>query len=86
MAGDTRGQRTKELQLAIAWNKYDRATSEILTNQTIPNWSDVDLDDALRNALRRMSINFIDILVQYGASLDRLRRLINVGDLYEDMV
>lgn len=86
MNDDKRGQKTKKLQLAIAWNKYDRVINDILTNQTASDWSDVDLDDALRNAFRRNSINFIDILIEYGASFQRLRRLINIADLYKDLV
>ena len=86
MNNDERGQRTTRLQLAIAWNKYDRVTNDILTNETIPHWLDVDLDDALKSALRRNSINFIDILIGYGASFERLRRSVDVEDLYKAKV
>ena len=86
MNDDIRAQKTKKLQLAIAWNKYDQVTNDILTNETVLGWSDVDLDDGLKSALRRNSLNFVDILIEYGASFERLQRLIDVTDLYKDLV
>lgn len=86
MVDDQREQKKKKLRLAIAWNKYDRVTHDILANQDCSYRSDTDLDDALRNALHRNSINFVDILIAYGASFQRLQRLINITDFYKDLV
>ncbi|CAF4094653.1 unnamed protein product, partial [Adineta steineri] len=69
-------QRT-QLRLAVAWNKYDLVTKDTL--------KDRDLDDALVNALRRYSVNFVDIFVERNASFERLQRLFNITSFYIDL-
>jgi hypothetical protein len=38
MAKESKIQRVKELRLAIAWNEFDHAQNEILTEKTIISW------------------------------------------------
>ncbi|CAF4040031.1 unnamed protein product, partial [Rotaria sordida] len=76
-------QNSKKLKLAMAWNKYDKVAQDILTTQSATDWPDLQLDDALREALLKNSVNFVELLAEYGASFERLRRLINISDLYK---
>ncbi|CAF1285285.1 unnamed protein product [Adineta steineri] len=47
--------------------------------------NDRDLDDALVNALRRYSVNFVDIFIERNASFERLQRLFNITSFYIDL-
>lgn len=44
------------------------------------------LDDALSVAFRLKSIYMIDLLIEYGASIESLRRSIEIDELYKNMV
>ncbi|CAF1601255.1 unnamed protein product [Rotaria sp. Silwood1] len=44
---------------------------------------DSQLDSALSDALRHESVQFVELLVEQGASFDRLRRIIKIDDLYK---
>ncbi|CAF1513803.1 unnamed protein product, partial [Rotaria sordida] len=46
-------------------------------------WTDDQLDNALIHAIQHGSVQFVELLVERGASFDRLRRLINIEDLYK---
>lgn len=83
---DDKSWKTKKLKLAVAWNKYDLVENDILNNQNIMEWSRLELDNALKDALYRNSITFIEILIECGASFERLQRLINLKDIYQNIV
>ena len=55
-----------------AWKKFDYAQNYILTDETISKWKDNDLCQALFDALRRDYVDFVHLLIEYGASLDKL--------------
>jgi hypothetical protein len=57
-----------------------------LNNENVSDWSHLELDNALRVALRRTSVTFIEMLIEYGASFERLQRLINMKDIYRNIV
>ncbi|CAF1523283.1 unnamed protein product [Adineta ricciae] len=78
-------QKSKRLKLAMAWNKYDTVATTILENQTLVDWPDLQLDDCLREAVRLNSVYFVELLVEGGASFERLRRLIRITDMYKDI-
>lgn len=44
---------------------------------------DNQLDFALVNAMQHASVQFVELLIEQGASFDRLRRLIVINDLYK---
>ncbi|UJR10974.1 hypothetical protein I4U23_015159 [Adineta vaga] len=77
-------QRITELKLAMAWNKFDRIQRNILTDKTIFQWTDLELDQALRDSIRMNNIRCADLLIEYGASFDRLPRLNLLEKLYQD--
>ncbi len=41
------------------------------------------MDSALNDALRHDSVQFFELLLEQGASIDRLRRMIKINDLYK---
>jgi hypothetical protein len=47
---------------------------------------EAQLDSALCEALHHDSVRFVQLLVDQGASCDRLRRLINIAELYKKTV
>ncbi|CAF1353872.1 unnamed protein product, partial [Rotaria sordida] len=61
-----------ELILAIAWNRFDYAREYLLTDKTRPNYTEGDLNRALRNALYHSHIDFIELLLDFGASFKNL--------------
>ncbi|CAF0904240.1 unnamed protein product [Adineta steineri] len=61
--------------------KKSKLDDAIMTAQL----NDRDLDDALTNALRRYSINFVDICIERNASFERLQRLFNITSFYTDL-
>ncbi|CAF1559561.1 unnamed protein product [Didymodactylos carnosus] len=67
----------EELGLAMAWDKFGKSA---------PNHNlflkDSELDSALRDALKRDSVQFVELLLEYGASFDRLRRDTEINKLY----
>ncbi|CAF1379477.1 unnamed protein product [Rotaria sp. Silwood1] len=72
-----RNRRTVELKLAIAWHKFNYAQKYLLTDTTISNWKEDDLQRALFNALHRGHVDFVELLIEFGASLEKLTN----GDL-----
>ena len=38
LTDNEQARKSKKLKLAMAWNKYDIVTKEILTNQTVADW------------------------------------------------
>ncbi|CAF4047534.1 unnamed protein product, partial [Rotaria sp. Silwood1] len=74
----------QKLKLAMAWNKFDLAVSDMLIDENVKTqWTDVQLDSALTDAIQHGSVQFVELLIEQGASFDRLRRLINIKDLYK---
>lgn len=67
--------------LAMSWRKYNQ-----LINNTSVTWSDIDLDDLLAHALSQNAIHCIEMLIDYGASFDRVRRCIDINNLYSHLV
>ncbi|CAF4990223.1 unnamed protein product [Rotaria sp. Silwood1] len=61
-----------ELILAIAWNRFDYAREYLLTDTTRPNYTERDLHRALLNALDHGHIDFIELLLDFGASFKNL--------------
>ncbi|CAF1264374.1 unnamed protein product, partial [Didymodactylos carnosus] len=51
-------------------------------------WDDYILDYALYDAIRLDSVTFVDILVEYGATFENLRRdkIVHIDELYQDHV
>ncbi|UJR27965.1 hypothetical protein I4U23_009223 [Adineta vaga] len=70
-------QRVAELKLALAWHKFDHAQKNLLTDTTISKWKEDDLRRALVDALRRGHVDFVELLIEFGTSLEKL----TVGDL-----
>ncbi|CAF1027358.1 unnamed protein product [Adineta ricciae] len=64
--------RVAELKLAMAWQKFDYAQKYILTDATVTKWTDNDLCQVLIDALRRDSLDFVELLMDYGTSLGKL--------------
>ncbi|CAF1378060.1 unnamed protein product [Rotaria sp. Silwood1] len=73
----------QKLKLAMAWNKFDLVVSDMLIENVKTQWTDVQLDSALTDAIQHGSVQFVELLIEQGASFDRLRRLINIKDLYK---
>ncbi|CAF1384238.1 unnamed protein product [Rotaria sp. Silwood1] len=63
---------TVELKLAMAWNKFDYAKKKILTDAIISKWKKEDLQRALFDALRRGHVDFVELLIELGASPAKL--------------
>ncbi|CAF4173553.1 unnamed protein product, partial [Rotaria sordida] len=61
-----------ELILAITWNRFDYAREYLLTDKPRPNYTEDDLNRALRNALYHSHIDFIELLLDFGASFKNL--------------
>ncbi|CAF1545994.1 unnamed protein product, partial [Didymodactylos carnosus] len=76
--GSGEPQHVEELKLAMAWNKYKRVQTQILTDEKI----DFQLDEALKNAVRLNSVQFCILLMEFGASFGRLRNLIDISNSY----
>ncbi|CAF3904585.1 unnamed protein product [Rotaria sp. Silwood2] len=57
---------------------------EAVTHETpVVVIEDAQLDSALIHAIQLDSVQFVELLIEQGASFDRLRRLINLDDLYK---
>ncbi|CAF1005183.1 unnamed protein product [Adineta steineri] len=74
--------RVAELKLAMAWQKLDYAQKHILTDRTISKWERDDLRRALLDAFRRGHVDFVELLIEYGASLEKLT-INDIEQLYE---
>ncbi|CAF0956491.1 unnamed protein product [Didymodactylos carnosus] len=74
-----------EMNLAIAWKKIQRARTRILTNKTIVHWKDDDLDACLEEALCRGLFDFVELLLDFGASFQRLEKFCDIKILYKVM-
>ncbi|CAF4339085.1 unnamed protein product, partial [Rotaria sordida] len=72
-----RNHRTAELKLPIAWHKFNYAQKYLLTDTTISKWKEDDLHRALVDALHRGHVDFVELLVEFGTSLEKLTN----GDL-----
>ncbi|CAF4050025.1 unnamed protein product [Rotaria sordida] len=72
-----RNRRTAELKLATAWHKFNYAQKYLLTDTTISKWKEDDLHRALVDALRRGHVDFVELLIEFGTSLEKLTN----GDL-----
>ncbi|CAF3552086.1 unnamed protein product [Rotaria sp. Silwood1] len=70
-------RRTAELRLAIAWHKINYAQKYLLTDTTISKWKEDDLRRALVDALHRGYVDFVELLIEFGTSLEKLTN----GDL-----
>ncbi|CAF1071818.1 unnamed protein product [Rotaria sordida] len=70
-------RRTAELKLAIAWHKFNYAQKHLLTDTTISKWKEDDLRHALVDALHRGHVDFVELLIEFGTSLEKLTN----GDL-----
>ncbi|CAF1621290.1 unnamed protein product [Rotaria magnacalcarata] len=73
----------QKLKLAMAWNKFDLAVSDMFIEDNKILWTDTQMDSALLHAIQHGSVQFVELLVEQGASFDRLRRLIDINDLYK---
>ncbi|CAF3743141.1 unnamed protein product [Rotaria socialis] len=73
----------QKLKLAMAWNKFDLAVSDMFIEDNKILWTDTQMDSALLHAIQHGSVQFVELLIEQGASFDRLRRLININDLYK---
>ncbi|CAF2337273.1 unnamed protein product [Rotaria sp. Silwood2] len=71
-----------ELNFAIRLNKIDYAQINILNYNTIIHWTNDELDSCLEVAILSNAVSFVDLLFQYGASLQRLA-LISNFDLFQ---
>ncbi|CAF3676523.1 unnamed protein product [Rotaria socialis] len=85
MTDSEQRQKSKKLVLAMAWKKYDLVAHDVIKNLMESDNAELHLDEPLWEALRRNSVNFVELLIGYGASFERLRRLINTSDLYKDL-
>ncbi|CAF3929782.1 unnamed protein product [Rotaria sp. Silwood2] len=65
-------RRTTELKLAIAWHKFDYAHKHLLTDTTISKWKEDDLRRALVDALDRGHVDFVELFIEFGISLEKL--------------
>ncbi|CAF4070734.1 unnamed protein product, partial [Rotaria sordida] len=72
-----RNHRTAELRLAIAWHKFNYAQKYLLTDTTISKWKEDDLHRALVDALHRGHVDFVELFIEFGTSLEKLTN----GDL-----
>ncbi|CAF3743491.1 unnamed protein product [Rotaria sp. Silwood1] len=70
-------RRRVELKLAIAWHKFNYAQKYLLTDTTISKWKEDDLCRALVDALYRGHVDFVELIIEYGTSLEKLTN----GDL-----
>ncbi|CAF1216416.1 unnamed protein product, partial [Didymodactylos carnosus] len=67
-----------ELKLAIQWKRFDLANAHILTTKTIGNWKHEELDECLEYALLMDSVEFVERLIQCGASFKRLEEFSDI--------
>ncbi|CAF4333269.1 unnamed protein product, partial [Adineta steineri] len=74
--------RIRKLSFAMRWNKINYAQIYILNHNTIINWTDEELDKCLEMALVSNVVPFVELLFEYGASLERLA-LISDSDLFK---
>ncbi|CAF1368298.1 unnamed protein product [Rotaria sordida] len=65
-------RRAIELNLAIAWHKFGYARKHLLTDKTISKWKKGDLRRGLVDALRRGHVDFVELLIEFGTSLEEL--------------
>ncbi|CAF3631948.1 unnamed protein product [Adineta steineri] len=74
--------RIRKLSFAMRWNKINYAQIYILNHNTIINWTDEELDKCLEMAIVSNVVPFVELLFEYGASLERLA-LISDSDLFK---
>ncbi|CAF1373224.1 unnamed protein product, partial [Didymodactylos carnosus] len=80
-----KSRQIKELKLAMAWNKFDLVISSMLNDKIITEWTENELDQGLEHALYLGSVGFTELLINYGASFNRLRRLIKMKKYYRNI-
>ncbi|CAF0941798.1 unnamed protein product [Adineta steineri] len=73
--------RVSQLKLAMSWQKFGYAQKHILNDTTISKWTEDNLCQALADGLERDSIDFLELLIEYGASLEKLT-VNNLEQLY----
>ncbi|CAF1451499.1 unnamed protein product [Rotaria sordida] len=61
-----------ELKLALAWHNVEYARRAIFTDSSISKWRDEDLRQALLDAFRRGYVDFIELFIEYGITLEKL--------------
>ncbi|CAF1262466.1 unnamed protein product [Adineta steineri] len=61
-----------ELKLASAWHNVEYARRAIFTDLNISKWSNEDLRQGLVDALSRGYIDFIELFIEYGITLEKL--------------
>ncbi|CAF4941330.1 unnamed protein product, partial [Rotaria sp. Silwood1] len=61
-----------ELKLALAWHNVEYARRAIFTDLSILKWRGEDLRQALLDALRRGYVDFIELFLEYGITLEKL--------------
>ncbi|CAF3340472.1 unnamed protein product [Rotaria sp. Silwood1] len=71
-----------ELSFAIRFNRIKYTQKHILNYNTIINWTNNELDICLEIAILSNAVSFVELLFQYGASLQRLA-LIGNFDLFQ---
>ncbi|CAF0737003.1 unnamed protein product, partial [Didymodactylos carnosus] len=71
-------KRVTEVKLAMKWKRFDLVERYMLTMKTIHKWKDEELDECLEVALLLGSVEFVELLLQFGASFNRLAQL---GDI-----
>ncbi|CAF1054224.1 unnamed protein product [Rotaria sordida] len=72
-----RNRRTAELKLAIAWHKFNYTQKYLLTDTKISKWKEDDLHRTLVDTLHRGHVDFVELLIEFGTSLEKLTN----GDL-----
>ncbi|UJR33516.1 hypothetical protein I4U23_020961 [Adineta vaga] len=75
--------RIRKLSFAMRWNKLNYAQIYILNQNTIIHWTNDELDRCLEFAIISNAITFVELLFEYGASLQRLA-LISDSKLFQN--
>ncbi|CAD6195638.1 unnamed protein product [Caenorhabditis auriculariae] len=70
----------EQLQLALAWNRADIARSEIFANGT--EWTTQDLHNAMIEALCNDRIDFVQLLLENGVSMQKFLTYGRLEHLY----
>uniref|UniRef100_A0A4W4H3K8 TRPM SLOG domain-containing protein n=1 Tax=Electrophorus electricus TaxID=8005 RepID=A0A4W4H3K8_ELEEL len=66
---DSVGNKEKQLELAVAWNRVDIAQSEFFTEES--HWKSRDLHQAMFSALVGHKAEFVRLLLENGVCLDQ---------------
>ncbi|CAF0783238.1 unnamed protein product [Didymodactylos carnosus] len=81
-----RKMQIRELKLSMAWENIQRARTQILTDKTNFTWKKHELDECLAEALYRGSFDFIQLLLEFGASFEQLTNYVSEDTLYGAML